>query len=247
MPEPKAKLLLIVTYPYSAMIDACAVITALMELPENNFQLIVGCWKFNIFAILQVMRKLYKNNMPGNICGLFQLRQRMYGTNNLKELVPNINLNNTENSLLFQGPFLWNRLSGVLKNPKTTSLFKKIRSSRPEVFLRKGVLKICSKFTGEYPCWSVISIILQNNFIEIALCHGCSPVNLLHILRTPFPRNTSGWLLLKDVKKLSLRFKFVPANISCFPRRLQRNTFRLPRPLEDVFKTSWKRICNTSS
>ena len=33
------------------------------------------------------------------------------------------------------------------------------------------------------------------NFIEIALRHGCSPVNLLHIFRTPFPKNTSGWLL----------------------------------------------------
>ena len=32
------------------------------------------------------------------------------------------------------------------------------RSSHPEVFLRKGVLKICSKFTGEHPCQSVISI-----------------------------------------------------------------------------------------
>ena len=31
-----------------------------------------------------------------------------------------------------------------------------------------------------------------SNFIEIALWHGCSPVNLLHIFRTPFPRNTSG-------------------------------------------------------
>ena len=28
----------------------------------------------------------------------------------------------------------------------------KCRSSHPEVFLRKGVLKICSKFTGNYPC-----------------------------------------------------------------------------------------------
>ena len=37
--------------------------------------------------------------------------------------------------------------------------FKNIyRSSRPEVFLRKGVLKICSTFTGEHPCRSVISI-----------------------------------------------------------------------------------------
>ena len=32
------------------------------------------------------------------------------------------------------------------------------RSSRPEVFLGKGVLKICSKFIGEHPCRSVISI-----------------------------------------------------------------------------------------
>ena len=31
---------------------------------------------------------------------------------------------------------------------------------------------------------------LQSNFIEIILRHGCSPVNLLHIFRTPFPENT---------------------------------------------------------
>ena len=31
---------------------------------------------------------------------------------------------------------------------------------------------------------------------EIALRHGCSPVNLLHIFRTPFLKNTSGRLLL---------------------------------------------------
>ena len=33
------------------------------------------------------------------------------------------------------------------------------RSSHPEVFLGKGVLKICSKFTGEHPCQSAISIV----------------------------------------------------------------------------------------
>ena len=70
------------------------------------------------------------------------------------------------------------------------------RSSHPELFFKKGVLKICSKFTCEHPCWSVISIKLLCNFIKIALRHGCSPVNLLHIFRTPFSRNTSGWLLL---------------------------------------------------
>ena len=55
------------------------------------------------------------------------------------------------------------------------------RSSRPEVFLGKSVLKICRKFTGEHPYRSAISIKLQSNFNEITLRHGCSTVNLLHI------------------------------------------------------------------
>ena len=60
------------------------------------------------------------------------------------------------------------------------------------MFLENGVLKICSKSTGEHPCRSVVSIKLQSNFIKITLPHGCSPVNLLHIFRTAFPKNTSG-------------------------------------------------------
>ena len=41
---------------------------------------------------------------------------------------------------------------------------KNYRNSRAEVFLRKDVLKICSKFTGEHPCLSAISTKLQSNF-----------------------------------------------------------------------------------
>ena len=59
----------------------------------------------------------------------------------------------------------------------------------------KGVLKICSRFTGEHRCRSVISRKMVCNFTEITPRHGCSPVNLLHIFRTPFIKNTSGWLL----------------------------------------------------
>ena len=40
------------------------------------------------------------------------------------------------------------------------------------------------------------------NFIEIALRHECSPVNLTHIFRTPFPKNTFEGLLL-DFKKIT--------------------------------------------
>ena len=61
-----------------------------------------------------------------------------------------------------------------------------IKLHHPEVFSGKGVLKICSKFTGEHPCRSVISIKLLQYF----------PVNLLHIFRTPFAKNTSRRQLL---------------------------------------------------
>ena len=70
------------------------------------------------------------------------------------------------------------------------------RYSLPEVFLVKGVVKIRSKFTGEYPCRSAVSIKLLCNFIQIALRHWCSPVNLLHIFRTSFNKNTYGGLLM---------------------------------------------------
>ena len=41
-----------------------------------------------------------------------------------------------------------------------------------------------------------VDVQYPENFIKIALRYGCSPVNLLHIFRTPCPKNTSGWLLL---------------------------------------------------
>ena len=75
----------------------------------------------------------------------------------------------------------------------------KVTGSHPEVLLENGVLKICSKFTGEHPCRSAISIKLLCKFTEIALWHECSPVNLLHIFRTSFAKNTSGRLLLEGL------------------------------------------------
>ena len=43
---------------------------------------------------------------------------------------------------------------------------------------------------------NVISIKLLCSFIETTFRHGCSHVNLLHIFRTPFAKNTSEGLLL---------------------------------------------------
>ena len=63
-----------------------------------------------------------------------------------------------------------------------------ISPNQSEVLLRKGARKICCKFTREHACRSAISVKLQSNFIEIAHRHGCSPVNLLYVFRTPFLR-----------------------------------------------------------
>ena len=52
---------------------------------------------------------------------------------------------------------------------------------------------------------AAISIKLLSNFIENALRHRCSPVNLLHIFRTPFTRNTSGQPLLSCFVFLKFR------------------------------------------
>ena len=61
---------------------------------------------------------------------------------------------------------------------------EEFRSSHSEVFFRKGVY-------GKTP--------MLCNFIEITFRHGCSAVNLLHISRTTFLKNTSGWLLLEEL------------------------------------------------
>ena len=53
--------------------------------------------------------------------------------------------------------------------------------------LRNIVMKICSKFTGEHPCRN--AILIKN---KVSLQHACFPVNLMHMFRTAFPKNTSG-------------------------------------------------------
>ena len=88
----------------------------------------------------------------------------------------------------------------IEKKQKVWKTKFKYRNSCFEVFCKEDVLKICSKFTGENPYRSVILIKLLRNFIEIIPQHGCSPVTLQHIIRTSFPKNTSGSLLLKLIR-----------------------------------------------
>ena len=56
-----------------------------------------------------------------------------------------------------------------------------IRSSRPEVFSKKGALKNFAKLTGKH------------------LCQMSFPLNFTKFLRTSFFREHLRWLLLEDI------------------------------------------------
>ena len=66
----------------------------------------------------------------------------------------------------------------IWKQPPRGVLMKKCSENMQQIYRRTPMLRC------------------DFNEVEIALRHGCSPVNLLHIFRAPFPRKTSGWLLL---------------------------------------------------
>ena len=102
---------------------------------------------------------------------------------------------------------LLQRNVGLLAGMNAWKIYENImfcRSRPPLVFLETGVLKIWSNFTGEHPSRSVISIKL----LEITLRHGFSPVNLLHIFRTTFPKDTFGGLLLVLVPKIAWKEQY---------------------------------------
>ena len=64
------------------------------------------------------------------------------------------------------------------------------RSSRPEVFCEKGVLRNFAKFTGKYLCQSLffnkVAGLRSATLFKKRLRHRCFPVNAAKFLRTPF-------------------------------------------------------------
>ena len=64
------------------------------------------------------------------------------------------------------------------------------RSSRPEVFSQKDVLKHFSKFTGKHLCLRPATLLKKR------LWHRCFPVNFKKFLSTTFLTEHLRWLLL---------------------------------------------------
>ena len=82
-----------------------------------------------------------------------------------------------------------------LFNPIVISTF--YRSSRPELFCRKGVLRNFAKFTGKHLCQSVFfNKVAPATLLKKRLWHRSFPVNFAKFLRTPFLTEHIRWLLL---------------------------------------------------
>ena len=89
----------------------------------------------------------------------------------------------------------------VGKNDFLHRHFSRIRSSRAEVFCKKGVLKNFTKFTGKNQCQSLFFIKLQPeacNFIKketlahVCSCEFCKIFKNIYFYRTPLVANAEG-------------------------------------------------------
>ena len=88
---------------------------------------------------------------------------------------------------------------------KNTSLYWKVssrassRSSRPDVFCEKDVLRNFAKFTRKHLCQSLFFNKVAGmpaTLLKKRLLHRCFPVNFAKFLRTPFLKEHLRWLLL---------------------------------------------------
>ena len=76
------------------------------------------------------------------------------------------------------------------------------RSSRPDVFCKKSVLRSFAKFTGKYMCQSLffnkVTGLRPATLFKKKLWHRCFSVNFLKFLRRHFLQNTFERLILKE-------------------------------------------------
>ena len=96
------------------------------------------------------------------------------------------------------------------------------RSSHPEMFIRKGVIKIYSKFTGEHSCRSVISQLYWNHTsVWVFSCKFAA------YFQNTFTKNTSEWLLLSFVSKCLKEIYIIIIWTLCFWSSQSQNVLNL--------------------
>ena len=76
----------------------------------------------------------------------------------------------------------------------------KRKSSPPEVFCKKGVLRNFAKFIGKHLCQSLffknVAGLRLATLLKKRLQHRCFPVNFVKFLKTPFSIEQLWWVLL---------------------------------------------------
>ena len=107
--------------------------------------------------------------------------------------------------------FIWRHFQRILllNNRKQTMRTKRVSPKLSDLEIWYEVFPCRSKSTDQISLETYLPDIkvkryriyradrkLQSNFTEITFRHGCSSVSLLHIFRTPFPKNTSSGIPL---------------------------------------------------
>ena len=109
-------------------------------------------------------------------------------------------------------------------------MLQKYRSSRLEVFCRKGVLRNFEKFTGKHLCqillFNKVAGLRTVTLLKKRFWYRCFPVNFPKLLKTPSITEHLRWLLLKTpVNQLIFREELVDVQL------YYRRTF-----VQEVFK-----------
>ena len=89
----------------------------------------------------------------------------------------------------------------LLTNILTILFFFFVIFKRTEAALQRcSYKKVFWKYLANLLENTHVEVWYQSSFIEITLRHGCSPLNLQHFFRAPFPKNTFGGLHLKCLR-----------------------------------------------
>ena len=95
----------------------------------------------------------------------------------------------------------------IAKFLRTAFLQNTSRSRCSQIYLKIGVLKSFTNFTGKHLCWSIFFKNLQAEGLQLhkkRLQRRCFPVKFAKFLRTPFLAEHLLWLLCIFFKKVLL-------------------------------------------
>ena len=118
-------------------------------------------------------------------------------------------------------------------------MLQKYRSSRLEVFCRKGVLRNFEKFTGKHLCQSLlfnkVAGLRTVTLLKKRFWCRCFPVNFSKFLKTPFITEHLRWLLLKTpVNQLIFREELVDLQLY-YSRTFSQEVFKHLRYISNYY------------